>query len=417
MSRPVIYHIDVNSAFLSWEACYRIRELKDNIDLREIPSAIGGSIEKRHGIVLAKSIPAKKYGIRTGEPLVKAFQKCPELVVVPPNFELYVKNSKQFIDILKRFAPVVEQYSIDEAFCDMSGTEGLYGSLTDFAGKLKNQIYDELGFTVNVGISTNKLLAKMASDFKKPNLVHTLFPEEVPQKLWTLPVEELLFVGRSTSKKLHMLGIHTIGELAKADRETLKIHLKKHGEVIWNYANGIDDDSVALTAPANKGYSNSITIPFDVTDTPTAKRILLSLCETVGARIRADRAYIKTIGITLVDHEFNRTSKQTSLSSSTDVTEKLFDTASSLFDTLWDGFPIRLMGVFTSQASSESYDQMNLFDLDKYEKLSRLDSAIDSIRKRFGDNSVQRAVFLEGSEEHMAGGLSKAKQDAKKHKA
>lgn len=397
MAEPIIFHIDVNSAFLSWEASYRINELGDPLDLRTIPSAVGGSQEQRHGIVLAKSTPAKRFGVRTGEPLVKARQKCPELVVVPPNFDLYVRNSKAFIELLKEFAPSVEQYSIDEAFCDMTGTELLYGPPVEFAHQLKDMISSRLGFTVNIGISSNKLLAKTASDFEKPDKVHTLFPSEMPEKFWPLPVGELLFAGRSSAKIFQNLGIKSIGDLAHSDRQLLVSHLGKHGGHLWDSANGIDHDTVNVHEPANKGYGNSQTIPFDITDRDTALRFLLSLSETVAARIRADRAYISTVSVSIVDYEFHHSSRQTTLSSTTNVTEIIYRSACILFDQLWDGTPIRQLGVHTSRATNTAYKQYDLFDLQRSEKLSRLNAAVDSIRTRYGEDALRRACFVSPS--------------------
>ena len=407
---PIIYHIDVNSAFLSWEASYRVNILGESQDLRDIPSAIGGNQQMRHGIILAKSTPAKKYGILTGEPLVSAYKKCPDLVVVPPNYSMYVESSKKFIEVLERYAPKVEQYSIDEAYCDMTGTTRLYGPPVVFAHQLKDIIKNELGFTVNVGVSCNKLLAKMASDFEKPDRVHTLFPHEIQDKLWPLPISDLFFVGRSSTKKLLNMGIKTIGDLANSDLELIKYHFKKHGEVIWNYANGIDDANIEKPPVMNKGYSNSITIHYDVTDRETAKRILLSLCETVGARIRADKAYISVVAVSIVDFEFNHVSHQMSLLSSTNVTEQIYDSVCQLFDRIWNGTPIRQLGVHTGKATDSSYQQINMFDMDKYEKLSKLNSAIDSIRSRYGEDAIKRACFADSEHDHMTGGLDRAKR-------
>lgn len=410
MAEPIIYHVDVNSAFLSWEAAHRLTEDPAALDLRTIPSVIGGSEKNRHGIVLAKSTPAKIYHIQTGEPLVSARKKCPELVVAPPNYALYVDCSRRLMELLREFAPVVEQYSIDEAFCDMTGTTRLYGSPVVFAEQLKDKIYSDLGFTVNIGVSSNRLLAKMASDFKKPNLVHTLFPKEVPDKMWPLAVEDLFFVGRSTSRKLHELGIHTIGDLAKCDVNTLRYHFKKHGEVIWNYANGRDVDTIQEHKPANKSYGNSITIAYDVTDAETAKTFLLSLCETVGARIRMDKAYISVVSVSVMDYNFQRQSHQTTLLTATNVTEVIYETACRLFDQTWNREPIRQIGVSTSHVTDEDCQQYDLFSSEKNEKLSKLNSAIDSIRTRYGEDAVVRARFINSEQAHMTGGLSKEKR-------
>ena len=343
----VIFHIDVNSAFLSWEAAYRIRELGETEDLRLIPCVVGGSEESRHGIVLAKSESAKKYGVTTGEPLVDARRKCPGLKTVPGNFPVYVKYSKAMMKILEDYTPDIEQYSIDESFLDMTGTEKLFGPPLEVAHTIKDRIYNELGFTVNVGISTNKLLAKMASDFKKPNLVHTLFPEEVPTKMWPLPVSELFFVGRQTTKRLHSLGIFTIGDLAKTDKKVITDNLKGHGDVIWEFANGNGEsmDNVANKnrKPANKGYSNETTLPFDVTEASLAKEILLSLTETVATRIRAEKSYISVVSVYFVDNEFRQSSKQITLDSATNVTNEIYHHVCQLFDQLWNGSPIRLL--------------------------------------------------------------------------
>lgn len=411
MADTIIFHVDVNSAFLSWEAAYRIQTLGETEDIRNFPSVIGGNEKERHGIVLAKSIPAKKFGVTTGESLMSARKKCPGLKTYAPNFSLYVERSKALIALLNRYAPVVEQFSIDEAFCDFTGTTSLYGPPVEFALKLKDMIREELGFTVNIGVSSNKLLAKMASDFEKPDKVHTLFPHEIQEKMWPLPVSDLLYVGRSSIRTLHNLDIFTIGDLANADVSILKQHLKKHGEDMWKSANGMDDALVRDTPPANKGYGNSITVGTDVTDRETALTILLSLCETIGARLRADHAYISVVSVSVVDTAFRRSSHQITLPSSTDITEKIYGAACELFNQLWDGEPLRLLGVHTSRATSENFVQYDMFNPSESDKLSRLNLAIDQIRNRYGDESVKRARFIDNEHSHMAGGLGKAKRD------
>jgi DNA polymerase-4 len=411
MRDSIIYHIDVNSAFLSWEACHRLSEDPTAVDLRTIPSIVGGNEQLRHGIVLAKSIPAKKFNIHTGESLADTRKKCPDIVIVPPNYHTYVEFSRRFIALLRHYAPSVEQYSIDEAFCDMSGTRLLYGDPIEFANFLKDTIRIELGFTVNIGISTNKLLAKMASDFKKPDLVHTLFPEEVKTKMWPLPVDDLFFVGRSTKKKLDALGLHTIGDIAQCDKQLLMSQFKKHGEVIWNYANGRDVEIVTNHQAANKSFGNSITIHFDVTDADTAKTILLSLSETVGARIRADSSYVSVVSVSILDCDFNHVSKQYSLPACTNVTEKIYETACYLFDQLWDHAPIRQLGVSTSRATKDGNYQLNLFEQERNNRLTKLNQAIDTIRDKFGEDSVKRARFVDSEYDHMSGGLNKEKRN------
>ena len=411
MFDKIIFHVDVNSAFLCWEAVYRMKILGETLDLREIPSAVGGDAEKRHGIILAKSQPAKRYKIQTGESIREALNKCPDLKLVKPHYDLYEKSSKAFIEILKEYSACVEQYSVDEAYCDMTGSEYLFGTPVVAATVIKDRIHRELGFTVNVGISSNKLLAKMAGDFKKPNLVHTLFPNEI-EKMWRLPVSELFYVGRATTKSLLKLGIQTIGELAKADVNMLRAHLKSHGEVIWCFANGIDVSVVEPLPPANKGYGNSTTIAFDVESAAVAKLVLLSLAETVCTRLRKDNMIASVISVSIVDFEFRYISHQMTLFTATNITNEVHQAACRLFDELWDGTPIRKLGIHSSRViENDHVRQLDLFTMDKYEKYEKLDRAIDNIRFRYGENAVMRAAYLNGLRQidHMSGGISKEK--------
>ncbi len=415
--KQVIFHIDVNSAFLSWEAVYRLKHLNGTLDLRTIPSAVGGDVTKRHGIILAKSIPAKKYGIKTGQSVIEARQKCPELLLVPPNYNLYQRSSDSFIQILRKYSPAVEQYSIDEAFMDMTGLEGIYGSPEDTAYTLKEEIHRELGFTVNIGVADNKILAKMASDFRKPNQVHVLWQKEIPSKMWHLPVNELFFVGRATFNKLKNLGIQTIGELAAADSQVLKSHMGKQGEVIWAFANGIDVSAVEAVPPPNKGYGNSTTIAFDVMDQETANLVLLSLAETLAPRLRADGVRIGVVAVGIRDCDFRYYSHQLTLPAATNITEEIFLAASKAFLEVWDGTPIRHLGIHTDHVTAESSRQLSLFPARDYEKLERLDQAVDAIRKRYGNDALQRASFIESAKQpqsgfidHMSGGISREKR-------
>lgn len=398
MFDKIIFHIDVNNAFLSWEAVKRLKKNPQGQDLRKIPSAVGGDVEKRKGVILAKSIPAKSFNVVTGEALTNALNKCPQLVVVKPDFKVYHTASDAFIRILKEYSPVVEKYSIDEAFMDMTTVQNLFGDPMNIAKKIKERIEKELGFTVNIGISTNKLLAKMASDFKKPNLIHTLYPEEIRTKMWPLPVRELLFVGNATEKYLYMLGIKTIGELANFDRGLLKNHLGKQGELIWDFANGIDIAIVEEARPVNKGYGNSTTLPFDVTDALTAKMILLSLAETVAMRLRKDQVKVETISVGIKYCDFKKSSHQKKLIVPTNNTNKIYEGVSNLFDEMWVGNPIRLLGIQTSHIIQEGApQQLSLFEDTKNERLEKVDQAVDKIRARYGNQSIMRASFLEDS--------------------
>lgn len=387
----VIFHIDVNSAFLSWEAVQRLKE-GATVDLREIPSAVGGDIATRHGVILAKSIPAKKYHITTGEPVVDALRKCPKLVLVEPHHEMYREQSRAFMAILEQYSDVIEKFSVDEAFVDMTGTKRLFGEPVEAAYRIKDQIHRELGFTVNVGISSNKLLAKMASDFKKPDRVHTLFLEEIESKMWPLPVGDLFSVGKAAEKKLRSMGIRTIGELAQTDRQVLVSNFKKQGDVLWRYANGMDDSSVEPVRPDNKGYGNSVTVSYDVTEEREAKTILLQLTEKVCQRLRKDDVKVESVSVQFRFNDLTRASHQCALVSATNITQEIYQTVCRLFDEKWDGTPIRLLGVQTTKVSRTGTGrQMSLFDDTDYEKLEKIDKAMDSIRDRFGRDAVYRA--------------------------
>lgn len=397
MNSRVIFHIDVNSAYLSWEAVYGISVRKDEVDLREVPSIIGGDESKRRGIVLAASIPAKKKGIRTAETVREALNKCPDLIIRPPCHGLYEKYSEAFLKEALEFSPVLEKFSIDEVFLDMTETAGQYESPYEAACLLKDRIYEKLGFTVNIGVAPNKLLAKMASDFEKPNKVHTLFQEEVPAKMWPLPVENLFSVGPATKKKLHNLGIRTIGELAHMNPELLKSHIgNKHGMLIYEYANGIDRAPVEAGQADSKGYGNSVTLPSDVDSLEESDVVLLSLAESVASRLRADRVKTSCITVEIKDCHFRRSSHQRKLSVPTDITDEIVQAAKKLYRECFRGVSVRLIGLRATDISSVEFSQMDLFGDQKKEKLRRLDQSIDAIRNRYGRDAVQRATFLGG---------------------
>lgn len=406
--------MDANSAFLSWTAAYRVKVLGETIDLREVPSVVAGDKASRHSIILAKSVPAKKYGIQTGEPLFQAQEKCPNLTVVQPDYGLYVEASRHFVAMLRQFSPDVEQYSIDEAWVDMTGTRRLYGDPRLAAEQLRSRIYEELGFTVNVGISSNKLLAKMAGDFEKPNKVHTLFPEEVPTKFWPLPVRDLFLVGAATERKLKQMGIYTIGDLAMTDEKILKQRLGKHGETIWHFANGRNADMVSPEPAENKGYSNSITTAKDVTSKEEGHQVLLSLCETVAMRMRKDGKSGSCVAIHLRTNEFRHYSHQMLLHGATNITAELFRAACRVFDEAWDGkTPLRQLGVQITRLAKEPYQQFDFFSgisPVQYERKLRLDETVDALRDKFGEDIIRRAKFAQTPEAHMAGGLSKARR-------
>ena len=414
MAESVIFHVDANSAFLSWSAAYRVKVLGETLDLRDVPSVVAGEKEMRHGVILARSTPAKKCGVQTGEPLFQALQKCPDLIVIPPDYPMYVEASRHFVEMLRQFSPAVEQYSIDEAWVDMTGTERLWGSPLLAAEKMRRRIKEELGFTVNIGISTNKLLAKMAGDFEKPDKIHTLFPEELEQKFWPLPVRDLFLVGPATEKKLNLMGIYTIGQLAKADVNLLRRRLGKHGETVWHFANGRNADAVLPQPAENKGYGNSVTTATDVSTREYAFQVLLGLCETVGARMRKDGKCGSCICVHLRTNEFQQFSHQKKIHGATNITEEIFRIACQIFEEAWDhATPLRQLGVQVTQLSEEPYQQYDLFSEvspQQYEKKLRLDETVDALRDRFGEDVIRRAKFARNPEGHMAGGLDKARR-------
>ncbi len=377
-----IFHIDVNSAFLSWSALKKLKEEPGSIDLRTIPSAVGGDVKKRHGIITAKSIPAKKYGIVTGEPVVKALEKCPSLVLVESDFTTYRMYSHAFIEILHKYSPIIEQVSIDEAFVDVSGLKGLFEHLEtkefpyplNLANAIKNEVRDTLGFTVNVGVSCNKLLAKMASDFEKPDRIHTLFPEEVPLKMWPLPIGDLFGCGKATASRLNGIGIRTIGDAAKADPNMLISYLGQNaGSYIYRSANGVGSSEVSTEYEEAKSYSNETTLSSDLTADNYDKDIipvLKHLSESVSRRLKRDNVYGRTVTVSVKTGSFKRHSAQMQLESSICDEQHIFKYAKELSDKLLlgdnglfiKGEVIRLVGVGLTKLDDGSYQQMSLFD-------------------------------------------------------
>lgn len=362
-------------------------------DLRLVPSIVGGDPGSRRSIVAAKSIPAKKYDIKTGEPVSMALRKCPELIVVPPDFSLYHQCSEAFISICKQYALIVEQASIDECYLDMTGTELIYPDPIETAMEIKNKIRDELGFTVNIGVGNNKLSAKMASDFEKPDKIHTLFRNEIPEKMWPLPVGELFLCGKSSASRLRSMQINTIGDLAKSDPSYIKMLLgEKGGTMLYCYANGIDDSPVTDVYNEAKSYGNSTTLEENITTAEEADQILLMLADTVSRRMRKDSVRASCIAVTIRDTEFNNKSHQRHLMESTDISSEIYTIATELFREIWDGkTPLRLLNITLSDVSDEDEPvQLSLFTDESKEKSRKMDRAADSIRDRFGSSAIRR---------------------------
>ncbi len=404
MSDKIIFHIDVNSAFLSWHQAY-YRQIGRDENLLEDYYAIGGNEKKRHGIVLAKSIPAKKMGVKTGQSLMEARQICPKLKVIPPRYDVYVKASKKLRELLMSYTPLVEVFSIDECFMDMSGTSIIQKSVEKGAFFLKEKVKKEFGYTVNIGISNCKLLAKQASEFEKPDKVHTLFPEEVPHKLWPLPVEELFMVGNKTKIKLQRIGIETIEQLASCETSLLETLMKSHGRLIQQYAKGIDDSIfVKKEGLPFKGIGNGSTIAFDVIDQETARHILLSLVETASARLREANLVCNVVSVGIKSSEFLNFGKQRKLSFFTDVTQTLYQEAIQLFSEIWDGKPIRHFSVRFSNLEWSYRKQIHWFNSQIDYKMEALDPVIDRIRDKYGTYSVMRGCYVHSGLEPLLGG-------------
>ena len=405
----IIFHIDVNSAFLSWSAIHMLSN-GYHIDIREIPSIIGGDQEARHGIVLAKSISAKNYGIVTGEPIVNAKRKCPNLAVYPSDHSLYKKKSNEMMDYLKSLTSDIEQVSIDECFLFFTPISKNYASPMVAATKIKDTIFEKFGFTVNIGISDKKVLAKMASDFKKPNLVHTLYQSEIEEKMWPLPVSDLFGCGKASVETLNKLGITTIGQLAQTSPDILKAHLKSHGYGLWLYANGIDDSLVEPIPAAAKGIGNSHTMPKDAVTKEEALPVLLSLSDSVAQRLRKAGMNACMVSLEIRYSDFRQVSHQCSLKEPANTSSEIYQTACNLFDQLWDQAPIRLLGIRTSKLLDVSEPtQMSLFDFmssdindarvtstrhKNTKKQADLEKALDKIRGKYGKDAIIRGSTL-----------------------
>lgn len=435
--KDIVFHIDVNNAFLSWEAIRRLRN-GEKLDIRKVPSVIGGSddfdIKKpnhRQGVVLAKSIPAKKFNIVTGEALWIAFQKCPNLIRISPDFKLYKESSKTLIELISSYTPHVDRYSIDECFAYFDGCELLYESPMKLALQLQKDINDNLGIDVNIGISSNRLLAKMASDFEKPNKIHSLFPEEIQEKLWHLKVNELFMCGKSTTKILNEIGIYTIGQLARADEDLLKIRLKSFAKTLIDYANGIE--SRALVDPnreISKSIGNSTTLRKNINSLEEAKPVFKQLAYKVGMRLRSQGLYANQISVNVKNSNFISYSHQKKLRFSIDSDISIYHLALELFEEMWKGDSLRLLGIsvgdFTHECieRKERYLQGSLLEFTDFEKddsplkkgkssfevsgkialhhgispkkkigkseeaLSKLNHTLDELRKKYGDDII-----------------------------
>ena len=357
----IVFHVDVNNAFLSWTAVYLLNNGYHE-DIRNIPSVIGGDEESRKGIVLAKSPIAKEYGIKTAESLYNARRKCPSLKVFPPNFDEYYRQSNNLISYLSQYTPIIEQFSIDECFMDLTNTKYLYDDILALAYKIKNELYEKYGFTVNVGIANNKLCAKMASDFLKPNRVHTLFDNEIKEKMWPLPIEDLLYIGKSSSEQLRKIGIKTIGDLATCNEILLKKYFKNRAFDMIKSACGIDNSEVIKDVSKNKCISISRTLPEDTLEYTKLKKVLLDMCNQVGLRARCENLYASVIAITVKTSKFRDYSHQKKIINPTNNTMDIYEIILELFDNINKNELIRNIGVRLSDLKEDKKEQISIFD-------------------------------------------------------
>jgi len=396
MERQIL-HVDVNNAFLSWTAVDMLKK-GSKIDIREIPSVIGGDESRRSGIVLAKSPKAKMFGITTGETLYQARMKCPSLQVYPVNFQLYKENSNKLYQLLLQYTDKIERFSVDECFLDM--TDCLIGdTLLNKAREINKRVKNELGFTVNVGVAHNKLLAKTASDFTKPDRVHTLFDEEIPTKMWQLPVSELFMLGRKTIPKLYNMRIKTIGQLAKTDKQLMIKNFGKHGLMMWEYANGIDNSEVHYQYEKPKGVGNSTTLPMDVSDISKLQEILLALTEQVTYRLRRYNLLANVVNVQLRTKDFEDKSHQRKLAEATSNTKDIYAEAKELLNEMYiKGTPIRLIGMRVDNLIEKDEVQLSLFSHQDSEKQEKIDKVVDDLKQKYGYNSITRAGKLHSEE-------------------
>lgn len=384
-----IMHLDVNNAFLSWTAVEMLKNGYD-VDIRRIPSIIGGDEKQRHGIVLAKSNIAKQFGIKTAETIYQAKKKCPKLRIFPSKHSMFKKYSDELYNYLLTYTDNIERFSIDECFIDFSDIVNNKEKFNNLAKEISREIKNKFGYTVNIGLSNKKVLAKMASDFEKPDKIHTLYSNEIQEKMWKLPIEELFMVGRRTAPKLHLLGINQIGDLAKYDKRIITKRLGKMGELIWNYSNGIDDDTVHSKTELPKGIGNSVTLPKDCSNIEELEKVLLALTEKVAYRLRKYNLKAYVINVQIKTSDFDIFSHQIKLMTPTDNTKDIFNQAKLLLRELYKNQSIRLIGMRVDNLTDGDLSQISLFENNKIET-SKLDKAMDKIKDKYGYNSITLA--------------------------
>ena len=388
MQRQIL-HVDVNNAFLSWTALYKLNK-GETVDIRTIPAVIGGDETRRAGIVLAKSQLAKSCGVVTSETLYQARLKCPNLEVFPPIFPVYKEYSNMLYKLLLEYTDKIERFSIDECFLDM--TEFLQGrDILDIAYEISRRAREELGFTVNVGVAHNKLLAKMASDFEKPNKVHTLFEDEIKDKMWPLKTNDLFMLGKKTFPVLYNMGIKTIGDLAKSDMLLIQKRFGKFGKMMWEYANGIDNSPVNYIREKPKSISNSTTLPIDVTNIEKLYAVLFKLTESVTYRLRKEKLIASTVNVQIRTNKFEDSSHQGKLMNPTSNTIEIYEKAKELLkESYKHGVYVRLLGVRVDNLTKIEDKQFSFFEDVTEKKHERIDETLDKVKEKYGYNSITR---------------------------
>ena len=389
MERKIL-HVDVNNAFLSWTAVEKLNN-GETIDIREIPSVIGGDESQRRGVVLAKSNIAKQFGIKSGEPIYFARKKCNKLQVIQSDYSIYKKYSDKMYKILLEYTNIIERFSIDECFLDLTKFISPKQNILDIAKQISNRMKTELGFTVNIGISTNKILAKMASDFQKPDKIHTLYQNEIQEKMWNLPISDLFMVGKKSIPKLEKMGITKIGQLAKYDYTKIVKTFGKFGKMIWEYANGIDDSEVAYKQEKPKGIGHSITLPYDYSEIEKLEQVLLSLTQQVCFRLRKIEMLAKVVNVQIKNNKFEVSSHQKKLDIATNSTKKIYEESKKLLHELYNGNSIRLIGIRVDNLCMKKEMQLSIFDVETDEKQEKIDKVIDSLKDKYGYNIISKA--------------------------
>lgn len=387
--KRVIFLVDMNAFFIS---CEKIR----HPEIEGKPAAVAGDPVNRTGIILTANYEARKYGIKTTMILREAFRLCPDLIIIPPDHRFYEKMSKEVMQILSSYTPLIEQNSIDEAWLDMTGCESLFGQPLVSARSIMDRIKNELNLWCSIGISENKFLAKMASEMKKPLGITELWINDIQEKLWPLPVNYLYGVGKQTAKKLNGIGISTIKELALANREYIYNKLGKTGVELVLLANGIDDSPVTVNREDAKSIGRSTTLPHDITDIEYAKAILMELSDDIGMTARKSGKKGHTVQITIKYSNFNTITRQMSINPSCNVKD-IYAAGVKLLESNWNNEPVRLLGISLSGFQNDG-EQISLFHLvdaneaKSDDKIDNLEDAILKIRKKYGTEIIKPGI-------------------------